>query len=273
MREMMWIFAVIIFSVCETWGLDTGSSQSTLMRNTSSSAPKVYVVRNASFNLGSDVGLTCSNELRSEVFFVLWKIELKYKECSIALSNDGQSKDSCNDGKSLRNTSTAPYLHIPNFSNDDVGVYLCDTVYTGGADTHMINVDIIAPPSISAWLEWKGNKMVAVCKAERGKPAANISWSHLENSSSLKTWSGSDGFFTVESHLELPENMDPKTLSCTVRHTYWEEEKTLVPKFTAATRPHFTMTCIRIVVIIIAVLAVILFFAKKKLRCCGVAGR
>ena len=75
--------------------------------------------------------------------------------------------------------------------------------------------------------------MVAVCKAERGKPAASISWSHLENSSSLETWSGSDGFFTVESHLELPENMDPKNLSCTVRHPYWEEEKTLVPKFTA----------------------------------------
>ncbi|XP_044208963.1 cell surface glycoprotein CD200 receptor 1-B-like isoform X1 [Thunnus albacares] len=273
MREMMWIFAVIIFSVCETWGLDTGSPQSTLMLNTSSSAPKVYVVRNASFNLGSDVNLTCSNEPRSEVMFVLWKIELKYKECSIAHNNDGQSEDSCNDGKSLRNTPTALYLHIPNFSNDDVGVYQCETVYIGGADAHMINVDITAPPSISAWLEWKGNKMVAVCKAERGKPAASISWSHLENSSSLKTWSGSDGFFTVESHLELPENMDPKNLSCTVRHTYWEEEKTLVPKLTAATRPHFTMMSIRIVVIIVAVLAVILFFAKKKLRCCGVAGR
>ncbi|XP_042263922.1 cell surface glycoprotein CD200 receptor 1-B-like isoform X3 [Thunnus maccoyii] len=214
MREMMWIFAVIIFSVCETWGLDT-------------------VVRNASFNLGSDVNLTCSNEPRSEVIYVLWKIDLKHKECHIAYTNDGQSTDSCNDGKSLRNTPTALYLHIPNFSNDDVGVYQCETVYTGGADAHIINMDITAPPSISAWLEWKGNKTVAVCKAERGKPAASISWSHLENSSSLKTWSGSDGFFTVESHLELPENMDPKTLSCTVRHPYWEEEKTLVPKLTA----------------------------------------
>eukprot|EP00064_Thunnus_orientalis_P005954 superscaffoldBa00000600_g5968 len=75
--------------------------------------------------------------------FVLWKIELKYKECRIAHSNDGQSEDSCNDGKSLQNTPTI-YLHIPNFSNDDVGTYQCETVYTGGADAHMINVDIIA---------------------------------------------------------------------------------------------------------------------------------
>lgn len=105
------------------------------------------VVRNASFNLGSDVNLTCSNEPRSEVMFVLWKIELKYKECSIAHNNDGQSEDSCNDGKSLQNTSTALYLHIPNFSNDDVGVYLCETVYRGGADAHMINVDIAGKTS------------------------------------------------------------------------------------------------------------------------------
>ncbi|XP_042282281.1 cell surface glycoprotein CD200 receptor 1-A isoform X2 [Thunnus maccoyii] len=261
MRGMMWVFAVFILSVYETWSLDTGSPQSTLM-NTSSSAPKVYVVRNASFNLGSDVNLTCSNESRSEIMFVLWKIELKYKDCRIAHSNDGQSEDSCNDGKSLENTPTI-YLHIPNFSNDDVGTYQCETVYTGGADAHMINVDIIAPPSISAWLERKGNKTVAVCKAESGKPAANISWSHLENSSSSKTWLGSDGFFIVESRLELPENMDPKNLSCTIRHQSWEGEKTLVPKFTKDS--HFTLICILTVVISIAVLAGILFLAQKKL--------
>lgn len=74
--------------------------------------------------------------------------------------------------------------------------------------------------------------MVAVCKAERGKPAANISWSHTGNSSTLETLRVSDGFFTVESQLELPEHMDPKNLSCIIRHQYWELEKTLVPKLT-----------------------------------------
>ncbi|XP_067459860.1 cell surface glycoprotein CD200 receptor 1 isoform X2 [Thunnus thynnus] len=265
MGGMMWVFAVFILSVYETWSLDTGSPQSTLMRNTSSSTPKVYVVRNESFILGSNVSLTCSNESASKIMYVLWNIKLKSGPCRIAHNNDGQSEDSCNDGKSLRNTSTTMYLHIPNFSNDDVGIYLCETVYTGGADNHNISVDIIAPPSESAWLEWKGNKMVAVCKAERGKPAANISWSHLENSSSSKTWLGSDGFFTVESRLELPENMDSKNLSCTIRHQYWEEEKTLVPKLKVKSGPNITLIYILTVVISIAVLAGILFLAQKKL--------
>lgn len=70
--------------------------------------------------------------------------------------------------------------------------------------------------------------MVAVCKAERGKPAANISWSHTGYSSTVEP--GLDGFFTVESRLELLEGMDKENLSCAIRHPYWKEEKILWPK-------------------------------------------
>lgn len=72
--------------------------------------------------------------------------------------------------------------------------------------------------------------MVAVCTAERGKPAANISWSHTGNSPPVETLSESHGFFTAESRLELTEGVDVKNLSCAVSHPYWTEEQILVPE-------------------------------------------
>lgn len=69
---------------------------------------------------------------------------------------------------------------------------------------------------------------MAVCKAERGKPAANISWSHdgkVEETQVLL-----EGFFTVESRLEPLNGTDTKNLTCAIRHPYWSEEKILEPK-------------------------------------------
>ncbi|XP_044072740.1 cell surface glycoprotein CD200 receptor 1-A isoform X2 [Siniperca chuatsi] len=248
MRDMMVIYAAIILFLPEAW-----------------SHP---VVRNLAFNVGSDVNLTCSDKTWNDTIFVIWTIALKIMKanetCKIAFSNDGQSKDSCNDGKALRNTSSAQsYLHIPNFSNYDVGVYKCESVYTGGNEDYEIHVAITVPPSISAWLERKDNKMVAVCKAERGKPAANISWSHRGNSSSVETLLDSHGFFTVESLLELPEGMDTVNLSCAIRHPYWKREKTLVPEPKKGYIPWLRV--VLIVVVIIVFLAGVLFFAQKKL--------
>jgi len=88
----------------------------------------------------------------------------------------------------------------------------------------------LVSPNASAWLEHKNNKMVAVCRAERGNPPANISWSYTGNLESLKTLNDSDGFVTVESYLELPESVKPENLSCIVRHMSWNQEKTLVPE-------------------------------------------
>lgn len=70
--------------------------------------------------------------------------------------------------------------------------------------------------------------MVAVCKAEGGKPAANISWSHTGKI--VETLFESNGFFTVESRLELLEGMDTGNLSCTIKHPYWREKQISVSK-------------------------------------------
>lgn len=95
------------------------------------------------FKLGDDAQLPCSNKTWNETLFIVWNIDMKHKQCRIAFSSDGQSDDSCNDGKSLQNTSSAQsHLHIPDFSNDDVGTYTCDFFYKGGFEKHQFNLSI-----------------------------------------------------------------------------------------------------------------------------------
>ncbi|XP_034741582.1 cell surface glycoprotein CD200 receptor 1 isoform X2 [Etheostoma cragini] len=264
MRDMV-ICAVVIFSLSEAWSQDpvlSGTNQSTSV-NSSTSSPKNFVTRNLTFNLGSEVNLKCSNKTWNEMMFVTWTITLKNKQCNIGYSYEGRSDDLCKDGKSLQNTSSAQsYLHIPKFSDNDVGVYKCDSVYTGGNDNYVINVDITGSPSISAWLEFKDNKMVAVCKADRGKPAASISWSHTGNSSSVEN--RSDRFFTVESRLELLEEMDKENLSCAIKHPYWKEEQIWRPK-KLLKKGYIPWLCVLTVAVIIVLLAGFLLFAQKKL--------
>ncbi|XP_042370653.1 cell surface glycoprotein CD200 receptor 1-A isoform X2 [Plectropomus leopardus] len=242
MWDMMWIFAASILLLSEAWSHEP-------------------VVINSTFNIGSEVNLTCSNKTWNEIMFVTWTYVVNNQHCRIASNSEGGSVDNCKDGKSLRNTSTAQsYLHISNFSNDDVGVYKCESVFRGGLESYDIHVAITVPPKILAWLEHKDNKMVAVCRAERGKPAANISWSHGGNSSSKTI--DSHGFYTVESRLELLKEMDRENLTCAIRHQSWKGEKILIPELP---KGYVLWLCILVVVVIIVFLAGFLFFAQKKL--------
>ncbi|XP_068185941.1 cell surface glycoprotein CD200 receptor 1-B-like [Antennarius striatus] len=188
-------------------------------------------VTQLAFKSGSDANLTCSHKTWEETLYVVWKLNLTNKYCKIAISNDGHYQNYCDDGKSLRKISSVQsFLHISNFSFNDVGTYDCDLAYKGGNERYKFNISITVPPSISSWIEQRDNKLVAVCKAERGKPAANITWSHMLNPTPVELMSDSSGLFTVESRLELPEGVDLEKLSCAIHHPYWPEEKKLFPK-------------------------------------------
>ncbi|XP_040912920.1 cell surface glycoprotein CD200 receptor 1-B isoform X2 [Toxotes jaculatrix] len=262
MRDMMWVYAAIILSVSEAWSLDPGTNQST-STNSSIYSPALPVhVKNLAFNLGSDVNLTCSNKTWNEIMFVIWEIQLESHNCKIAFNNDGQGEDSCNDGKSLRNTSSyQSYLHIPSFSTSDVGVYKCELVYNGGTKNDVFHATITVPPIASAWIESRGNKMVAVCKAERGKPAANISWNLEGNSTTVETMSGSDGLITVESRLELTEGMNMETLTCAVSYLNWKQDRIFELKHK---KGYFPLLLSLLVVVVVVFLVGFLFFAQKK---------
>lgn len=84
------------------------------------------------------------------------------------------------------------------------------------------------PPSLSAWLETDGEQMVAVCRAERGKPAANFSWSQTGHI--VETSLELGGFVTVESRLELLQGTDTENLTCVINHPYWSDHQILLPQ-------------------------------------------
>ncbi|XP_047225835.1 cell surface glycoprotein CD200 receptor 1-like isoform X1 [Girardinichthys multiradiatus] len=258
---MMRIY-ILIFFLTVSWSSTKGTNSTTsVISNTTTPNVKVYVTKKAVFSLGSNVDLYCSNMTWTEIMFVIWNIELKHKTCRISFSDKDQSIDSCNDGKSLRNTSAGQsYLHIPNFSADEVGDYRCESVYHGGNEYYTFEVAVTAPPKVSAWLERRDNKMVAVCRAEKGNPAANISWSPAGNGS-VTLQDEPDGFVTVESWLELSGDMDPENLTCVVHHQFWAKEKTLVPKLKEGFRFWMLISVIGGIIVLLAVFSA---FAIKK---------
>ncbi|XP_043988508.1 cell surface glycoprotein CD200 receptor 1-like [Gambusia affinis] len=225
----LWIY-VVIFFLFEEGFLTQGTTDSNIIVNTTTSPLKVYVNRKEVFNLGSDARLICSNRTQTESIFVIWNIELKHKTCKISFSNEGQNINSCNDGKSIQISNDQSFLHIPNFSASDVGTYSCESIYTGGNGDYRIAVGVTALPAVSTWSEQRSNKIVAVCRAERGIPAANISWSVIGNHS-VTQQNDPDGFVTVESQLEVPEDIDQKYLTCIVWHQFWKQEKMFIPRF------------------------------------------
>lgn len=245
MWDMMWIYVVFISLLSEAWGINT-------------------VIRHSAYNLGENVDLRCSEKTWTETMFVTWSINLKSRRCMIAHNSDGRNDDTCNDGKSLKNTSSAQsFLHIPSFSENDVGVYKCESIYNGGTDCYEIHVAITVKPRLSAWLERKNNKVVAVCKAEDGKPAANISWSHAGNSTPVETPSESNGFYTLESRLELLEGTDPENVSCVVSHRYWNQNQIVMPKSKSGDASWMIILTVGLMVVFLAGSALI--FAHKKL--------
>ncbi|XP_060944816.1 cell surface glycoprotein CD200 receptor 1 [Limanda limanda] len=255
MRNMMLILATVFLLVPAAWSLEPGTNQSTTVTSSTD------VITNRTFKSGSDVNLSCSDKTWNEALYVIWNLTLRDKICQISLSTGEEVKDSCNDRMTLRNTSTAQsYLHIQKFSAADVGVYNCEFVYSGGRKDCKINVAITVAPRVSAWLE-RGDKMVAVCKAEGGRPAANISWTH-GRASSEETLDHSDGSITLESRLELDEGTDTENLTCSVRHPAWEQEKTLVVKLRKVYFPWWHILTGVVVSVLLLGLAI---FAGKKI--------
>ncbi|CAN9497652.1 unnamed protein product [Ophioblennius macclurei] len=264
MRGAMWI-CVLLICVSEAWSRDPGPSPRLSKANerTLANLTTVFARRNATFALGSQVNLTCSNNTGERTVYVIWSLKLKSRECMISIDEFQMIVDTCKDGKRLQNSSgSQTHLHIPRLSAEDVGMYKCEFVYAGGKEDHIINLSIIVPPQTRAWFEPKNNKMEAVCKAERGNPAANISWSHTGNAPSYQTLPQSDGSVTVESRLQLPEDADPADVRCVVTHPFWDEAQTVVPQ---AKNANFPWLFITIIVVVAVVLIGSVSFALRKL--------
>ncbi|KAJ8013176.1 hypothetical protein DPEC_G00050560 [Dallia pectoralis] len=209
MRDIFVIEVICLLAVSATWGRDT-------------------VSRSEEAREGQNISLMCSNNTWNEMLYIIWKINIAGSACKVAFSNVNDV-DTCNDGKKVLNTTRGEtYLHIPEFSVRDEGVYQCQSAYNGGENNQDITVTIIAPPKVSSWLEWNAGSKRAVCLAEGGKPAPSISWRNTWNTSiSPKNTSDPN---QVKSVLVLPEDFNAENLTCAVTHPYWTHAHISTPK-------------------------------------------
>ncbi|KAM9486458.1 cell surface glycoprotein CD200 receptor 1-B-like isoform 2-T2 [Clarias gariepinus] len=174
--------------------------------------------RNEVVELGTTVTLNCTSRKIAwqDMIFVVWKINLKGKECKIAVAKNDSDYDTCQDGKKLTHTAEGTYqLVIPNLSVEDEGNYTCDTSYTSGGSMDLITVSAWAHPHLSGWLEYQNGHTVAVCEAT-GKPQASILWKALWNTSLPVTQvtERTGQVSTVISRLHIPRHASHRDLTC-----------------------------------------------------------
>nr|XP_023670244.1 cell surface glycoprotein CD200 receptor 2-like [Paramormyrops kingsleyae] len=187
--------------------------------------------RHEFFDLNKDANITCSSKTWREMIYNIWKVKVKGKHCCMAFHINGSHYDTCENGMELRNgTSGESYLHIPQITLGNQGVYLCETAYWGGTYNAEITVSARVPPQIFSRLDKLRNGTVAVCSAVGGNPAASISWRTSWNSTVNQiSTSNPNGTYTVESRLVLPDRVSRENLSCIVTHPSWPGENKEVP--------------------------------------------
>nr|XP_061799765.1 cell surface glycoprotein CD200 receptor 1-A-like [Nerophis lumbriciformis] len=249
MKEPVRGLAVILSLLCQVWTWDS--------------------VVDLSFNVGSEVELNCNHT--EDLVYVIWKIKLEGgKQCQVGINlSNGKKDDTCGDSTSLEKASEAHYyLRIPEFTERDVGLYKSEMVFNGGMHTCSITLSITVPPRISSWLEWSDDGTLAICKAEGGKPAANITWRHVGNSSSAETRRAS-GY--VESRQKLHENNGD--VMCVVKHPFWSEEKILIPVHKKGVSNVVWILLVISVLVMLAAFLLVIYKKQTILRRCLLSNR
>lgn len=109
------------------------------------------VFRNESVELGNTVTLNCTKTKIAwdDMIFVIWKINLRDKECIIAVAQNDSDHDTCQDGKKFAITEETYQLIIPNFSVKDEGNYTCDISYQSGGWLEIIKVSAFGKCTVS----------------------------------------------------------------------------------------------------------------------------
>ncbi|KAF7709213.1 cell surface glycoprotein CD200 receptor 1-A isoform X2 [Silurus meridionalis] len=199
MEQKLVLRAVFFFAICLTRSLTA-------------------VFRNEYVELGTTVSLNCTNTKIAwqDLIFVIWKISLRDKNCTIAMAKNDSDHDTCQDGKRLNRTADGVYqLIIPHFSFKDEGNYTCDISYESGGWLENIIVSGFAKPKLTGWLENENGDNVAVCEAKSNSPVS-VSWEAPCNSSIpiTQAYATTGQLFTVISRFHLDCDLSHTNLTC-----------------------------------------------------------
>ncbi|KAL6484379.1 hypothetical protein MHYP_G00064240 [Metynnis hypsauchen] len=232
--------AVLVLAVCLTRNLTSGHGDRPSVdsnktpHSTDPTKEKLEVSMNETFEVDSRVTLLCTSRkiIWSEMIYVIWKISLKEKNCSIAVAVNDTDFDNCQDGKMIISDDGHYSLVIPHFSIKDEGNYTCDVSYRAGGYMKTIHVSAWAGPKMTGWLESKGGHTFAVCEVQ-SFPAAAIHWETPWNFSLPETHSSRDAgeVFTVTSRLQLPRNASHKNLTCVATDSHYKWSETQLTDF------------------------------------------
>ncbi|KAK7168743.1 hypothetical protein R3I93_004904 [Phoxinus phoxinus] len=191
-------------------------------------AKKLTDFKEQIFVAGSNVTLWCANNVTdvkwSKLIYILWNISMQGRKCYLGLSN-GQLDDTCNDGKTLYNTSNVVSLFIPKISMEDEGFYSCDLSIKGGSSAVNISVRVTR---LETHLDIENGQRIAVCEATYKKTAPTLHWEpalnfSFEHTSVKKV----DTFFIIENRVHLPDNVTISNLSCVASYPSLQLKSTL----------------------------------------------
>ncbi|KAK6485633.1 cell surface glycoprotein CD200 receptor 2-like isoform X1 [Huso huso] len=230
----LWTIILLTFSNRFVWTNETQSNSSPTFSVTpspsASTKPLDYFDEEKfiSIKLGEEINLSCTNRTWSTMLFDTWELKNTDKTCRIANSNSDPAVNTCNDGRTITNTTEGrSQLYIHPFEYTYEGIYTCETAFQRGSHKILFKLSAIVQPEISGRIEYSttDNHYVAVCEASNGKPNASISWSSDENVTEKVTYNWNHTF-TVESRRIIPYNTSMGNVTCIVSHPYWNESQT-----------------------------------------------
>ncbi|XP_077072802.1 uncharacterized protein LOC143723856 [Siphateles boraxobius] len=162
---------------------------------------------------GSNVTLWCDNNVTdvkwNELIFIVWNISMQGRECYIGLSS--KLDDTCNDGKSLFNTSNGVSLFIPKISMEDEGIYSCVLSYKAGSIAVNASVSVTR---LKTYLAIENGQRIAVCEASYKQLEPTLHWEPALHFSFKNPSVKNVNTSLIENRVYLPDDVTISNLIC-----------------------------------------------------------
>ncbi|XP_037691467.1 cell surface glycoprotein CD200 receptor 1-like isoform X2 [Choloepus didactylus] len=183
-----------------------------------SSTPPTEGSSSLSALVNTKVVLPCPPIAYTTLILVTWKIMIRDKTpCSRAYRKDQNltTESNCTDETTTwaSRPDQNPELQIDPVATTPDGYYVCQAVTSEGNFQHVFHLQVLVPPEVTLFLS---ENRTAVCKADAGKPAAQISWTP-EGVCVLEEEYQGDGTVTVLSVCHW-EGDNVFTVTCSVSH-------------------------------------------------------
>ncbi|XP_076974500.1 cell surface glycoprotein CD200 receptor 1 isoform X2 [Tamandua tetradactyla] len=177
--------------------------------------------------LNTKAVLDCPPVAYTALILITWKIMIGDKTlCTRAYRKDENltKETNCTDEKIswASRPDQNPNLQIYPVTLDHDGYYVCQLAIPDGNFHRGYHLQVLVPPEVTLFLS---ENRTAVCKADAGKPAAQISWSP-EGECVLKKKSLGNGTETVLSTCHWRDS-NVSTVTCSVSHVTGNKNLTL----------------------------------------------